>query len=240
MSIAALVLAGAARTASAQDAAVFERVLVPISTSNVPGAYGSLWSTELWYRNNSTKPVQVFPLAVADAVPTIGVTTRLPIGDFPADAPGTILFVSRNGGDEVQFDLRLFNRADPTASWGTKLPVVRERELAASVSLINVPTAAAFRSTLRIYGVPDAVPGTETVRVRIYDDRERLLAETAVELRGWPRYAAIGSLADTFPQLRQTDRVRILVDGATVSSRLWAFVSVTSNTTQQVAVITPE
>jgi hypothetical protein len=238
--VVAILAAGCAGTAAAQDAAVFERVLVPVSVVDVPGAYGTLWSTELWYRNNSNKPVAVFPLAVSDTVPTIGRTTRLPIGAFPADAPGQILFVSRDGGDHVQFDLRLFNRNDPAASWGTKLPVVRERELADDVQLINVPTAPAYRSTLRIYGVPDAVAGTDSVRVRIYSNGEELLADTEVELRGWPRYAAIASLADRFPQIRNAERVRLHIEAQSVSAKIWAFVSVTSNATQQVSVVTPE
>jgi len=238
--VVAILAAGCAGTAAAQDAAVFERVLVPVSVVDVPGAYGTLWSTELWYRNNSNKPVAVFPLAVSDTVPTIGRTTRLPIGAFPADAPGQILFVSRDGGDDVQFDLRLFNRNDPAASWGTKLPVVRERELADDVQLINVPTAPAYRSTLRIYGVPDAVAGTDSVRVRIYSNDEELLADAEVELRGWPRYAAIASLADRFPQIRNAERVRVHIEAQSVSAKIWAFVSVTSNATQQVSVVTPE
>lgn len=237
---AALLAIGIAGTAAAQDATVFERVLVPISVVDVPGAYGTLWSTELWYRNHSNKPVAVFPLAVTDTVPTIGRTTRLPIGSFPPEAPGQILFVSRDGGADVQFDLRLFNRADPAASWGTKLPVVRERELADVVHLINVPTASAYRSTLRIYGVPDAVAGTDSVRVRIYSNSEELLADTDVELRGWPRYAAIASLVDRFPQIRNAERVRVHIEAQSVSAKIWAFVSVTSNATQQVSVVSPE
>ncbi|HYO76101.1 MAG TPA: hypothetical protein VE010_06520 [Thermoanaerobaculia bacterium] len=228
-----------ASATQAQYGDAFERILVPISVSSVPGAYGTLWSTELWYRNNSPFPVAIQPLAVADAIPTIGRTELLPIGSFPAHAPGQILFVSRQGSEDVQFDLRLFNRADPWTTWGTKLPVVWEREFAAGVHLINVPTGNDFRAALRIYGFPeDWAPG-ESAHVRIYSHDEQLLAEARVSLHGVPRYGAILSLSDTFPHIRQKDRVRVHVESGR-AAKLWAFVSVTSNATQFVSVVTPE
>jgi hypothetical protein len=236
----ALALTVVCLTVSAQQGpAHLEPVLVPISVFSVPGAYGTVWSTELWYRNNSTEPVVIWPLAVADWYPGIGRTERLPIGYFPADAPGQIIFVGRNGGDKVQFDLRIFNRANPEDSWGTKIPVVREHEFRTTVNIINVPTAPDFRSALRIYAVPADDPLTEVVRLRIYSGDEDLLVDTELTLRGWPRYAGILSLADAFPEIRQADRVRIEVEAANPAAKIWAFVGVTSNHTQNVAIVTP-
>ena len=240
LTVAALSAACVATNAIAQDSSIFERVLVPVLVNNVPGAFGTLWSTELWYRNNSTRGVMIVPLAVSDFVPTIGRTEILPIGNFPIYAPGQILFVSRDGGDEVQFDLRLFNRADPRSKWGTKIPVVREREFRNVVNLINVPTNKEFRSALRVYGLREDAPMGETVLVRIYSYDERLLASAEMRLDGVPWYASISSLADTFPEIRQTERVRVQIESPTGNVKLWAFVSVTSNTTQDVSLVTPD
>jgi hypothetical protein len=237
--VAAVFTVAFTQAATAQDLTVFQRVLVPISVGKVPGAYGSVWSTELWSRNNSTRPVAIFPLAVSDWVPVIGRTEFLPIGNMPASAPGQILYMSRDGGDEVQFDLRLFNRAAPEASWGTKLPVVREGEFAGVVSLINVPAGAQFRSALRIYGLPDESLTGETVLVQIYSYDERLLASTEMAFEGTPRYAVILSLAEAFPEIRQVDRLRIHIESRSGRSKVWAFVSVTSNATQEIALVTP-
>jgi hypothetical protein len=235
-----LVVLSVALTVSAQTGPThLERVLVPISVGSVPGAYGTVWSTELWYRNNSTENVTVWPLAIADWYPGIGLTVPLPIGNFPADAPGQIIFVGKNGGDKVQFDLRIFNRANPEDSWGTKIPVVREHEFRTTVSIINVPTAPDFRSALRIYALPTDEDPTEVVRVRIYSIYEDLLVDTELTLRGWPRYAGILSLTDTFPEIRQADRVWIAVEAVNPAAKIWAFVSVTSNHTQNVAIVTP-
>jgi hypothetical protein len=223
---------------------VFERVLVPVSVSLVPGAFGTLWSTELWYRNNSTRPVIVRPLSTSDSVPTIGITELLRIFLFPAYAPGQFLYLSRDGIDDVQFDLRLFNRADPRSKWGTKIPVVREGEFGDSVNLINVPTATDFRIALRIYGLPDATLVGETVLIKIYSNDDQLLASSEMRFDdphfpGTPRYAALLSLGDAFPGIRQVDRVRVHVESRSGRSKIWAFVGVTSNTTQDVSIITP-
>jgi hypothetical protein len=238
--LALLLVMSAAPAASAQHPAQFERVLLPICVSQVPGAYGTLWSTELWYRNNSEHRVAILPLVGSHNVPTIGETVLLPVGSFPAHAPGQILFVEREGGDEVQFDLRLFDESNPESAWGTKLPVVRETEFGRTVSLINVPTGFDFRSALRIYGVPDYPGGTEAVRVRIFSVNDDLLVDTEIVLVGWPRYGAILSLADAFPAIRQAERVRIHVESTNPTAKLWAFVSVTSNHTQNVSIVTPE
>lgn len=218
----------------------FERVLIPISVASVPGAYGTVWSTELWYRNNSKEPVAIWPLAIADWYPAIGLTQPLPVGHFPADAPGQILFVGKNGGDDIQFDLRIFNRVSPEDSWGTKIPVVREREFRSTVNIINVPATPDFRSALRIYALPEDEPLAEVVRVRIFSQREDLLADMELTLRGWPRYAGILSLTETFPEIRSEDRVRIEVEAVRPEAKLWAFVSATSNHTQNVAIVTPD
>ena len=237
--IAAIVFAaGVARAALPQDP-LYERVLVPVSVALVPGAYGSLWTTEMWYRNNSDRLVAIFPVAISDWAPLIRQTDRLRIFTFPAHAPGQFLYVSRDGADEVQFDLRLFNDADPRAAWGTKLPVVREQEFAPEVSLINVPTGPNFRSALRIYALPEAEPVDEHVRVRIYTPEERLLVDTVLRLQGLPKYAQILSLADTFPEIRNVERVRVHVEANAGEAKLWAFVSVTANATQQVSLVTP-
>lgn len=50
---------------------------------------------------------------------------------------------------------------------------------------------------------------------------------------------AVLSLADAFPEIRQVERVRIHVEAAETTAKIWAFVSVTSYHTQNVALVTP-
>jgi hypothetical protein len=235
---AALLSVALTHPAAAQNLREFEPLLVPVTVSNMPGAFGTLWSTELWYRNNSGRPVVVFPLATSDHVPTMNLTENLRIFTSRNYDPSQIIYVSRDGIDDVQFDLRLFNRSGPSSKWGTKLPVVREREFGDAINLINVPTAADFRSALRIYALPDESFAGETVSLQIYSNNEQLLASTEIPFNGAPRYATYSSLADAFPAIRQADRVRVRVH-STSGRKIWAFVSVTSNVTQDVSIITP-
>ncbi len=228
-------LAGGSMWAQPYPPAVFERVLVPISVSLVNGAYGTLWSTELWYRNNSAFPVAVLPVTVSDDVPTIARTERLAIPVRPAEAPGEFLYVTRGYLDQVQFDLRLYNRADPFGEWGTKLPVVRETDFSEHMELINVGIGPELRVALRIYGLSD---DAASATVKLYSNNEELLASADVPLLGTPRYAGVLSLTDAFPAIRAYDRVRIRVESRD-GAKLWAFVAITSNSTQHVAVVTP-
>ncbi|MDQ3279963.1 MAG: hypothetical protein M3Q69_00955 [Acidobacteriota bacterium] len=222
--------------AAAQAPPTAERILVPISVGRQPGAYGSLWSTELWHRNNSDQPVNVSPLAISDAVYPTHRTVFLPIG---VGHPGLLLFMHPGGSDAVQFDLRLFNDNDPQSSWGTKIPVVREREFVHEVSLINVPTSADYRTALRIYGLPEGSVSGDPIHVDIYGIDERLLASTVLPFEGVPRYAAVLSLADAFPEIRRVPRVNVRITSPRPGDKIWAFVSVTANATQYVTLVTP-
>lgn len=241
-SLAVLVVSSWMPSAQAQhpNPSFFERFLVPVSVANAPGAYGTMWDTELWYRNNSGKPIIVTPLWVTDRPPSAGRTEMLTVVPYPAAAPGQFLWLSRDGSDQVQFDLRLVNRADPAGDWGVKIPVVREGQFLDRVELINVPTSSDFRSALRIYALDETMAAEGLVRVRIYSRLERLLVSADVPLTGSPRYAAFLSLADTFPEVRQEPRVRVQVEPREAGAKLWAFVSVVSNRSQQVAIVTPE
>lgn len=237
--IAIMFAAGVTRAALAQEPPIFDRVLVPVSVALVPGAYGSRWSTKMWYCNSSDRPIMVFPLAIGDATPAVHRTTLLRIFKLPPHAPGQFLYVQRDGGDALQFDLRLLNEAAPNGSWGTRLPVVRDAEFVPKISLINIPTAPDFRSALRIYALPESEPVDDHVRVRIFTDDERVLVDTVLRLQGLPNYAQILSLTDVFPEIRAVERVRVQVEANTGEAKLWAFVSVTANATQQVSLVTP-
>jgi hypothetical protein len=240
-SLIAVLAAGQSSVAAQQyNPETAEAFLVPVAVWSAPGAYGTLWGTELWYRNNSVHPVDIYGLSQSDHTPTIGLTERLNVGPYSGDAPGTFLILTKLGSENVQFDLRLFNRADSADKDGTKLPVVRATEFADQIHLINVPTRFDVRSTLRVYVHPnDRDIAGETVTVSAYSNNELLLASAEVPLRGLPKYGAILSLIDIFPQVAQVERVRMHVQSHN-QARIWAFVSVVSNLSQRVSVVTPD
>jgi hypothetical protein len=228
------------------QADAFERVLIPVSAARMPGAFGSSWSTELMGRNTSGAPVAVFPLAVSDGFLVHDLTTRIPIGVRPAAAPGHFLFFSRTGTPRaVYLDLRLFNEADPRSSWGTKLPVVRDDAFRAGVlHLINVPTADAFRTALRIYGLPESGPGG-TVTITYLGSRDQILATDILPFTGGfneysPLYAQVFGISERLHDGAGGEPVTITVESSDAAARLWAFVTVTANETQHVSIVTPD
>lgn len=227
------------RPVSAQDLTAFERVLVPVSVTGVPGAYGTIWSTELWYRNNGPAPVAMFPTAIADFVPTIGRTSPLVLGSHPAIAPGAIVYISRAGAEKVQFDLRLYNRADSESGWGTQIPVVREYEFRDIVDLLSIPTDSAFRTTVRIYGLTERVAYGEPVRIDIYSYNEQPLMSADLALSGWPAYAELVLPSYVLSPGPYAERVRVRVSSSNSDVKIWAFASVVSNATQNVGIVTP-
>lgn len=245
-SLCCLVVGVAAASLQAQDLAGYERVLLPVSTYFAPGAHGTLWSTELWFRNNSGRPAQIFPTIVSHWSAPVGTTDTVPVFKRPLETPGQFLFVTRANAAQVQFDLRLFNEVARHDGWGTKLPVVREAQYASVVNLINVPVGPAYRSALRIYGLPEHAPASDSVIVRLYSNSgsEPLLATTELPFDATlveiPQYAAIMSLSDSLPDMRAAEQIRVEVTSRSGTARIWAFVSVVSNSSQEVSLVTPD
>ena len=248
-----LVLASFANSASAEEPT--ERFLVPIASTPIPGAHGSLWETELWYRNDSDVPTAVAPQVDSDVPPTRGVTLPYFLFENRDRLRGLFLHVDARAADGMRFHVRIRDTSRSNESWGTELPVVRERDFfgcaipsaqacSRSLSLLSVPTDVRFRVALRIYEA--ALEGRGRVRVTIHrntGDEVLGSAELDLPVAGVPAFAPgfaqILSLRDAFPAIAAAERVRISIEPPTPGARFWAFVSVTNNETQQVTTITP-
>jgi hypothetical protein len=224
-------------------------ILLPIYVFDVPGAYGTSWSTAAsWYYNPLDRNVSIVPTVMSNYSLTPGTGPLLaPVGT--AGSPGTFVGVERDAADEIQFELRLRNTA--STDWGTKIPVVRERDFAERRVVMGVPVVGPFRSALRIYGLPFQRDGVlqmeESVEVRIYDmGQGNLLARRELRLSGrYVPYAHALSLTDDFPEIvprRTSDTTPpVSVEIRSLGEmKIWGFVTVTSNTTQHVSVISPE
>lgn len=236
----------------------FERVLVPILIFQlgIPGAYGSLWTTEIVGRNDADFPV----LVQSTQQSSCGGIPECPNYEVPAHAsfavsggtftgayPGFFQFVSKPGNERVSFNLRVVDQSRQSQTWGTEIPIAREKDVrTATVALLNVPTDSRFRTMLRVYDFDGAL--NHIVLVRFYADRD-VLAETRLTLSkpinsgaepgDLPGYAQIGNFTDTFPQLAAFPRLRVEITPISEGVRYWAFISVTNNETQHVTTITP-
>ncbi len=259
-------MAGALQAATApQDVPMrdaFERVMIPLAHSeDASGRFGSIWLTEVFARNDGSgfvaveqRPgedciLAVCPQPILEARSTAG----LVLGAFPHG--GAFVYVARPHNDEIHFQARVWDVSREADTWGTELPVVRESEfLDGAFPLLNIPVADRFRSTLRIYE-SSGVEGT-LVRVRVFPlQGDTLLGQTTVALSmgegGFmpdpfnpefppnPPMVQL-DLLTLFPQIVAYDRIRLEIEPVTPGLRLWAFVSVTNNETQQVSLITPQ
>lgn len=258
----------AAGTLVAQTAEEYETVLVPVfSIVPVPGAFGSMWSTELWLRNSGQDPVDVqwydYNCILATCAPTPptppNITFRPRIGTSPPGLRGTLMFVERRLAADVSFGLRSRDLSRQAQTAGTEIPVVREGKFTSGVVVLpDVPVGGNFRQVVRIYGLDPTRAGSVVVRVyginpaaRIPQDPaivpDRLLGQTVVRLQvagpahfpTYPSFAEIGNLTDV-ASFAGEERVLIHVEPLEEAFKIWAFASVVHNETQHLTVISPQ
>lgn len=220
--------------------AAFERILLPLLTPPVRGAFGSEFRTEL----RLTGTQNMFYLWGLDYCPPHSPVLCIDLGDPiiieprpepPPDwviysgTPGRFLAVPINDVRHVAASLRVYDVTRSSFNFGTEIPIVRYSDFSTRVVLLGVPTAEGFRNTLRIYSDR---PTSATVTVEGQ-------APVTVTLRGGetlfdPAYAAFSA----FP--RNAGALRVTIDSPDPAVKLWAFVSVTNNATQLISTISPQ
>lgn len=209
-----------------------ERVLLPIAVQQVPGAYGSLWTSDVWADIRGTG-VSIVPLRITDTNPQFPGSQELPVVLFESGhPPGLFLEVSR--GAAITFNLRIRDLSRAAETWGTEIPVVWERDFRTTVTLLPISANDEFRSTVRIYG------GTAgDVRVRIIDlETADVLSDDVIALP-----ATISEFLPPYAELNlpaNANLMRVDVDAVSSDLRFWAFASVTNNATQHVTTISPQ
>lgn len=240
-----------------------ERFLVPLYVREpISGAYGSRWATEVSMFNGANHAVQVgydpvcgVPTCNAEPVPSR--ITFHPTLPFYTDEPiqGIFVYVAQPGAETLHVNLRVRDVSLESESWGTEVPVVRESEaFSRDFQILDVPIKPGYRQMLRVYEfATQTKPGN--ARVRVYGTyvqgrplrADELLGEKLIAFRyaqfgggtfSHPGYAEVTDLFDALDN--RFDRIRIEITPVIPGSRLWAFVSVTNNVTQQVTVVSPQ
>lgn len=230
-----------------------ERVLIPITANRVPGLNGSVWQTHLAITNQSARPVSVLGHGVCQFNPCPNPDDIAAESTIYPRAYMPYLSVPCDRSHDVSFQFRVQDLSRQSQTWGTSIPVVRERDLfdGRNVSVTDIPNGPEFRSMLRVYGFD---PGREaTVTIRIFG-----LDETITEsgrgdklLASQQHVVAVDPLAPNtgpaylqvplwmVPEALGASRIRVEIEGAP-GFRLWAFISATNNVTQHVTVLVPE
>jgi hypothetical protein len=129
--------------------------------------------------------------------------------------------------------------------------VASSDQAANDVTLIDIPTDSQYRATLRIYGFTSA-PMNVSVAI-LPENGDTAFARFDVELNGivtieyvpFPPNPAYRALDPLIPAARAAGgrvRIEITNHGDILSPpppKIWAFVSLTNNVTNQVTIVTP-
>jgi hypothetical protein len=250
-------------TFSEAHEARYEKLLLPVYIDGfVSGAFGSRWETSLWIRNNAAGAVEIGPWACSgdqvcpSTYPLIyafrsGRSVRnLPPLDEPADGnPSRLLYVDRNGVEDVSFSLRFADVSRASLDGGVDMPVIRERELRTGIAqLFNVPLGGSFRAMLRLY---EADVSSAAFRVSFYPQSEgeespvHSIELTATSPRSGEFRSKAAYVQVDLGELLKVEKAwprmaRIEVTPLTPGSRYWALISLTNNETQNVTLVTPQ
>jgi hypothetical protein len=223
-------------------------VFVPLNPGVVAGAGGTQWTTTLWVSNTSD---QSFPIVCVPSIlltppvpcPTLTArsTTSLPAPYATLTHQGFFLNVASLFGNFVpanalDFTLRTNDSASAPHSAGTEIPVVLPDAFRNALALPNVPLNGHSRLRLRVYGMDD---GDVTIRaVGLTTNME--VWRTTLSMKGaspdpglYPSFAEIDILsnfntADDALRLELTSAVKV-----------WGFVSITDNESQQFTIVSP-
>ena len=223
-----------------------ERILLPIFTPPVFGAFGSQFHTDLRIMNNADHSIVIEGLeggctVVCPIFPPpfeLGAGQEAEPQDFVLTGrPGRFISVPEEDVAALSMNLRVHDVSRSALNFGTEIPIVRERDFILNhITLVGVPTDPRFRNTLRVYS-PFPTPLFVTVGDR---------PPVEIHLNGSgdlfdPAYA----MFTDFPVNAGTVRVTVEVDPSIVTLlpievQMWAFITVTNNDTQAITTITPQ
>lgn len=231
----------------AQTGADFERILLPVFTPPVHGAFGSEFHTELRAYNDGKFTLTVHGFerqCPVLCIPLPDLPFELPPNQeiLPQDflytgTPGLFIYVPKERFSDLSMNLRVHDVTRDDENFGTEMPIVRDTDFRTDrLVLVGVPTDPKFRNTLRIYS-----PELTNVLISIDDAPPVRVALAAGANMFTPAFAMFSD----FPI--GTDKVRVTIDVESliisllpIETPIWAFITVTNNDTQTISTITPQ
>lgn len=242
------------RTFSVGDAANWRRILLPLTATDVAGANGSLWKSELSAVIESpgitTVPDGCGGLEDPCARPPVNKLFDIR-NEFYADEFGSqFLYVAREDAAKLKVATRVYDASKSGETAGAFIPSARDDDFSAEgFSLIAIPVGTEFRSTLRIYEY-NATDGGVVDIALFGDDADQPFYRGSLQLASWPLETLTTALLPSHPAMVQVDlsslipagrysRVRVQARPQEDGMKLWGFVSITNNTTSHVTVVTP-
>lgn len=237
----------------------YVRLLIPVhapGTSErlpLPGTGGSQWHTTLWAFNANDFFVEVDnsphrECAFTCPGPALPARTTVPMeGNIFIRLGGTFLYVHRDGFENVHFSARGYETSRDPRDAGFTIPIISRDEVEpGSVSeILDVPSTGPDRRTLlRIY---DLEARNIVVRLRFVSREDVLLHETTIGLdgpgddEGFPPAPSLAFLQlEDLPLPAALDGFRIEMEPVDPDSRVWGFLTITSNETHRVSLLMPQ
>jgi len=216
-----------------------ERILLPVLTPPVTGAFGSEFRTALRVLNTGEKTLEVFGLTqncVVLCIDPQGDPMQLepdsPVGEHDViylGNPGRFVYISPEQSWDFAAHLRVYDTSRAAENFGTAIPVVRQSQFRGDpFGLLNVPTDPRFRNTLRLYSTAPT-----TVTIEGLDAEPRVMALSGGATVHDPAYAVL-SFSGTEAGLKD-----LVITPAAGGPAVWGFISVTNNLTQHITTISP-
>lgn len=243
----------AAATATAQQIpGGYERVLLPIFTRPISGAYGSDFRSDFKLMNRGNQALTGYGLEwqciiTCPSNPLLEFELEPGSVEEPTDylkhgKPGVFIHLPADRIDDVVMQLRAYDFSREATNFGTEIPVVREGDMRREpITLIGVPGDPRFRKTLRIYGTYGWIVDV-TVEGNGYRAKHQVeLAEPQSPLE--PAYGVFTEFPSNVGPVRVTvdaPPADILIDPLPPPPAIWAFVSITNNDTQHITVVSPQ
>lgn len=226
----------------------FDRVLLPLFTGPVEGAFGSRFITVLRLANTSESETALVyglvPLCVVSACvdpDPLESPIEIAPGDWTNDftysgRPGAFIYVPKDA-PRIAANLRVYDETRDAFNFGTEMPVVHPADFTLDpIHLLGVPSDPRFRNTLRIYATAET-----SVIVGVNHVAHHVTLRPGVNELD-PAYAQFSEFPLGIGQFDVTVAPTTAVPpmpGLT-APKVWAFISVTNNDTQLITTITPQ
>ena len=229
---------------------VFDAVLFPIFMPPVDGAHGSRFETTARVANQSmVSDSTLYGLDTTCYLFTPVTGPYDPIGMGPdtvllpgcSESTGRVFYLTK--GSRLAASLRVRDVSRQASSHGVEIPVVRLSEFTNDrITLLGVPADPRFRKTLRVYSmsgrdmwVTISINGTGIGQLHL-DPRQDLFV---------PAYGSFTDFPLDLPaeSMMQVDLSFGTLPDGTIhpdTPRIWGFISVTNNDTQEITVISPQ
>ena len=213
-----------------------------------PEMLAKIARTELFVRNDNYVPVTSYrPLyytgcpgigsTICDApIPTFKTVQIFPVSNLSSN--GLLFHPLREQAGALSFAARVRDTSRESEDFGAELPIVRESGFRRGGKIVfpDVIIDPRYRTTLRFYSIDDAFLDIEVLQGGVTVGFRFLNPTKGAGDVAWTATVDLSSIV----RRSTSNRYTVVANVGSLVARVWAFVSVTNNTTQRVTIISPQ